>query len=201
MRKRIKIILWIGLPLLFIVGLIIWHLAELTFAFSFPEPHNIDLNVKFATKLVNDFDKYGKIYQLDDLTRYQKYINGIAVSTKITSSDSLNDNNTDIDNLNIKNKVNNFNSRRIYYKDLLKKLQIDNTVLEDFRSRLEKSKLREYHRIDKYSIFVIDGFLDDIWGYYYIHGKDSAQTDFFVHEFSIHTIEKIAPNWYRFGGH
>lgn len=47
-------------------------LPGLIFASGIPEPGSVTLKKEEAIKLVNDFEAYGKIYELDECTRYSK---------------------------------------------------------------------------------------------------------------------------------
>jgi len=88
-----------------------------------------------------------------------------------------------------------------YYKLILQDQSIDEKVFENFRKYLEESKLRSYQKIDDYSIFVVDGFLDNIWGYLYLHSERKLGTEYFnVDHYTIKVVEDLGNNWYRITG-
>ena len=188
-----------GIPLILIFGfLILRTIPALIFMSAIPNPHSVDIDTVFANRLVTDFDNYGKFFQLDDCQRHQKYINKISVrmDSKLDSSKYI----VVRDTNSVTGELYTLGDYPRYYKDVLKELDINEDTFEDFRSRLEKSKLRDYHKIDSVSIFIVDGFLDGLWGYFYKHGNDTVATDFQLGQYSIKKIKKIGPHWYRFGG-
>ena len=78
---------------------------------------------------------------------------------------------------------------------------MEHNVFESFRNYLDESELRSYQKIDDYSIFVVDGFLDSIWGYLYLHSDRNLGTDYFkVDDYSVRVIEDLGDNWYRIAG-
>ena len=83
---------------------------------SSPSPADAGLDIKFATKLVSDFNNYHKIISMDDCTRYSKSINDYPIS--MDKDDP---------------KINSYN---LYYIDRQQKLNIDVDIFENFRSRL-----------------------------------------------------------------
>jgi hypothetical protein len=199
MNRKKKIWLIMGIPLILIFGfLILRTIPALIFMSAIPNPHSVDIDTVFANRLVTDFDNYGKFFQLDDCQRHQKYINKISVrmDSKLDSSKYI----VVRDTNSVTGELYTLGDYPRYYKDVLKELDINEDTFEDFRSRLEKSKLRNYHKIDSVSIFIVDGFLDGLWGYFYKHGNDTVATDFQLGQYSIHVVEKIGPHWYRFGG-
>jgi hypothetical protein len=177
-RKRKIIGIIIGLALLIIFAVKV--LPGLMFASAIPEPHSIDLNKVTASKFIADLENYEKIFELDDCQRYTKRINGISVR--------MNEKETD-------------DEYGTYYKLILKDQSIDEKKFENFRKYLEESGLRSYQKIDDYSIFVVDGFLDNIWGYLYLHSDRNLGTEYFkVDDYTIKVVEDLGDNWYRIGG-
>ncbi|MFI0431207.1 hypothetical protein [Mariniflexile sp. HMF6888] len=178
LRKGRLIGLIIGIALLMIFAIKI--LPGLMFASAIPEPHSIELDKVTATKFISDIESYGKIFELDDCQRYTKRINGISVRM---------------------NEKENDNEYGTYYKLILKDESIDEKVFENFRKYLDESELRTYQKIEDYSLFVVDGFLDNIWGYLYLHSDRELGTEYFnVDHHSIKIIEDLGDNWYRIAG-
>ncbi len=177
--KRLKWILAIGI--LIVVGFVLLQiLPGLMFMSAIPEPHSIPLNKEVANKLVEDFEEYRKIYELDDCQRYSKSINGIAIRMKAEESET---------------------EYGKYFKEVLKEQEISESDFERFRKALEESKLRYYIRTDKYSVFIVDGFLDNVWGYLYSHINGEVEEDYFNADiYSIKAIEDLGGNWYRIAG-
>ncbi|MEL6660180.1 MAG: hypothetical protein AAFR36_27190, partial [Bacteroidota bacterium] len=108
-----------------------------------PEPHSVPLDQEIATQLVHDLEKFELIYEMDDCTRFHKRINGIPIR--------------------MNERINNRETGR-YYKEVLDELEIAEMDFERFRTSLEHTKLRSYLQVEKYSIFIVDGFLDSSWG-------------------------------------
>ena len=153
-------------------------LPALMFASGIPDPGDVPLPKEEATKLVQDFEAYGKIHELDDFTRHSKSINGITIRMTEKESDYGK-----------------------YYKEVLAEQGIEPEVLENFRSRLEETKLREYQKYGNYSVFIVDGMFDSVWGYVYVHGNESIPDDYFeIDGYTIKAVEDLGDNWYRFGG-
>ena len=88
-----------------------------------------------------------------------------------------------------------------YYKEVLIENEIDESDFERFREKLEKTKLRHYLRTDRYSVFIVDGILGNVWGYLYSHTEEKINYDYFkVDVYTIRIVEDLGDNWYRFGG-
>jgi hypothetical protein len=174
--KIIGILIGIAVLILFVIKI----LPGLMFASAIPETHSVDLNKVTASKFIADLENYEKIFELDDCQRYTKRINGISVR--------INEKETDDEYGN-------------YYKLILQDQSIDEEVFENFRKYLEDSELRTYQKIDDYSLFVVDGFLDSIWGYLYLHSDRKLGTEYFnVDHYTIKVIEDLGDNWYRIAG-
>lgn len=148
--------------------------------FSIPDHHSIPLEKEIANDLLKDLEEYGKFTELDDCQRYSKSINGISIR---------------MDSLETEKEYGR------YYKEVLAEQGIKESEFEKFREKLEKTKLRHYFRTDKYSVFIVDGFLDNVWGYLYSHDKGKMNYDYFeVDAYTIRVVEDLGGNWYRFGG-
>ena len=168
--------------IILIVFFVFMMLQGLMFASAMPSPGDVPLDKQVAKQLVDDFDRYDKIDEMDDCTRYTKSINGISVRMVeeiVVNEDGYGD----------------------YYLDVLKKQNIDLATFENFKSRLEESGLREYQRVDRYSVFIVDGFLDSIWGYLYVHdNKPAPKESFSIKGYTIHIVKTLGDNWYQIGG-
>lgn len=177
--KRSRWVITIGI--LITVGIVLFQiLPGIMFMSGIPEPHSIPLDKEKATKLVMDFDEFGKIYELDDCQRHSKSINGIAIRLNQEESESEYGN---------------------YFKEVLENQEISESDFESFRKALEETKLRYYIRTDKYSVFIVDGFLDGVWGYLYSHNNEEVGEDYFNADiYTIRAIENLGDNWYRIAG-
>lgn len=175
-------------------------LIIITYSCGFiPEPHSVPLSYEQAEKLLTDLKTYGKIYEMDDCTRHYKFLNGHFIRMEKDPDSSkyivVTDKNTVTGELYISG------SYPAYYKDVLKELDIDSVKFNDFRERLEKTKLRTYESIDSFSIFVVDGFMDGILGYFHVTDTNMVPTDQFkLGDHMISFKERVEGNWYRFGG-
>jgi hypothetical protein len=186
MKLRKKILNILGFST---VAIILYYLFKLTTFYSaIPSPHSVKIDTVFANNLINDFEEYQKIVQLDDCSRSYKYINGI----KIRLEEQLDKS---------KHIVHSESYYPRYYKEVLKELDIKEQVFENFRERLEKSKLYSYHKIDSISLFVVDGFMDGHWGYFYNHGNRQPQEYFRLGSYGIRRVERLGPSWYRYAGY
>lgn len=198
MDRKKKVWACIGvLCVLFIGFLAVRVIPAWMITSAIPEPHSVDIDTVFANKLVNDLEGYGKIFQLDDCQRDQKYINEIPIrmEAKLDSSKYI-----VITDTNSVTGLHTLGAYPRYYKEVLKELEIREPDFENFRSRLEQSRLREYHKTDSISLFIVDGFLDGFWGYFHKHGNDTVPAVFHLGYYTIRVVEKIGPGWYRFGG-
>lgn len=171
--KNILLIFGISALLIFIIKL----LPAIMFASAFAEPHSIDLNKEGTSQFISDIENYGKIFEMDDCKRYTKRINGISVRM---------------------DKKENDNEYGVNYKLILNEQNIDEEVFENFRKYLEDSKLRSHLRHKDYSLFIVDGFLDTIWGYLYTDSnKDLGDEYFVIDHYYLRVIKDLGDNWYR----
>ena len=179
MKKGKSLILTIGI--FTAIGIFtVTVLPYIIFPFDIPGPDDVPLKKEIATKLVLELDEYGKITELDDCQRYGKSINGIPIKmSKEETEDGYGK----------------------YYKEVLIENEIDESDFERFREKLEKTKLRHYLRTDRYSVFIVDGILGNVWGYLYSHTEEKINYDYFkVDVYTIRIVEDLGDNWYRFGG-
>ena len=173
-------LVWVVLGITMVV--VFFQCMSMFWTSAFPEPHSIPLDKEFANKLINEFEGLANIRQLDDCTRYSKRMNGISIRmNELETSEEYGE----------------------YYKAVLEELSIKESDFDRLRKGLEESKLRSYCRIDGYSVFIVDGFLDSFWGYLYSHDQD-----YFVEEkgplicggYSISTSKDLGDNWYQISG-
>ena len=177
--NKLKWILVFGIIVTVGLGLLLF-LPGLQFMSRIPEPHSIPLDKEVATKLVMELDKFGTIYELDDCQRHHKSINGIPIR------------------INPKENKEEYGS---YFKDVLKEQKINELDFEKFRKALEQTKLRSYIRTENCSVFIVDGFIDGVWGYLYSHDTSKVEKDYFyVDGYTLRTIENMGDNWYRIAG-
>ncbi len=168
-----------------IVGIFLFYIIALKTALDFPGPEDIPLNKSIAFELTQDFNEYQKIYEMDDATRCYKSLNEqpLSLAKFGGSSDS----------------ICNWNGSKL--DEVLTKFRIDRAVYLDFRSRLEETKLRHYCRSDNLNIFVVDGWIDDVWGYCYsAEPLEVGEKQYHVCNYTIQIVEDMGDNWYLFGG-
>ena len=147
---------------------------------AIPEPHSVELNKTSASEFITKVESYEKLFEFDDCQRYTKRINGISVRMNEKESDD---------------------EYGTYYKFVLEDQNIDEEVFENFRNYLEKSKLRTYLRYEDYSLFIVDGFLDNSWGYLYLHSDQKLGDNYFkIDNYMIKVVEDLEDNWYRIAG-
>lgn len=176
--KRRKWMVVIGI--LIVVGFVLLQiLPGLMFVSAIPDPHSVPLNKEVANELVKDLEEFGKIYRLDDCRRHSKSINGVAIRMKAEQDD---------------------NEYGKYFKEVLQEQGISESDFERFRKELEESKLRCYIRTDKYSVFIVDGFLDNVWGYLFTHTNGIENGYLQVDIYTVRAIEDLGENWYRIAG-
>ncbi len=90
------------------------------------------------------------------------------------------------------------NKNGIYYKLVLKEQKIAEKDFEKFRLYLEKSELRSYYRTKDYSIFIVDGFLDNSWVFLYNHTERELGDEYFdAGNYSIKRTKNLGDNWHR----
>ena len=185
MKLHFKII--IGAVILIPLGyFIIQVIVMMIVATAIPSPDDVPLNTVVATSLKNDFLAYGKIYEMDDATSCHKSINfeSVAISDFSDSNDSI------------------CHANRPTLTEILERFEIEKEKYLRFRSRLEESKLRSYCFDENKHVFIVDCYLDNIWGYLY---SDEILTveepDFYICQGStIRIVEVLGDNWYRIGG-
>lgn len=163
------------------------------------DPHSVPLPYDEAEKLLADLKAYGKIFQMDDCSRHQKYLNGYSIRMeKVLDSSKYvvffpNDTNAVMPTR--------LNSYPEYYIETLNQFGIDSAKFHDFRTRLKSTKLRTYESVDSFSIFIVDGFLDGIWGFFHVTDTSLVPTDqFYIGNHMISYKERVKGNWYKFGG-
>lgn len=178
--KKQKVIIRIIL-VVFTIALFFMLLIWLTLSsLDFPGPDDIPLEKEIATTLAIDLRAYHKINQMDDCQRSKKFINGVLVRMNKTGID---------------------NEDGRYYKAVLVEEGIDESAFENFKIRLKNTKLRSYYRTEKYAVFIVDGFLDSVWGYLYNHSTKKVSQDYFKvgRHHNIRIVEDLGDQWYRFG--
>lgn len=171
---------WLKIFGAFICLLIFVLIPFLFYSLAFDDPYEVELDKIYATNLIQEFENYKKINEMDDCKRNIKSLNGIQIRM---------------------NKIPLDREIGRYYKDVLKEQKIDELDFERFRKKLEKSKLRSYYRTEKYSIFIVDGFLDSVWGYLYSHSHTENEIDNLrANNYTIRSTENLGDGWFRIGG-
>jgi len=166
------------------IGFIIFFIG--VFSFVNALPNDVKLDKEIAKELSNDFLEYEKIFSMDDATRCVKTLNNIRIDlNEFSSSDSS------------------CNQYAEDFEEVLTRFTISEQKYMDFRKRLEKSKLRYYHYEYGMQIYIVDGFLDNIWGYLYTEQELSIDVKKYYklsNGYSIIITKDLGDNWYKIGG-
>jgi hypothetical protein len=115
-----------------------------------------------------------QIFQMDDFTRHNKYLNGISVKITDAEGDS-----TD----------------QLLYR-VEDSLGLEAKVVNALRIQLEETKLRDFYRSGDTILFTVDGMLDTSWGFLYSASNlkmDSAWFNF--HGNSLLYTKDINSHW------
>jgi hypothetical protein len=142
----------------------------------FPEPHSLKYKDKQFNEIATFILSQRDIYEMDDFTRHYKSINGVFVKLKTDEGDQ------DAQFLNI----------------VTDSLKLNPEVIFELRIKLEQSKLRQFIKSTDTILFIVDGFLDNSWGFMYSRRglvMDSAWFDFKGH--SIKFVEEVNSRWKR----
>jgi hypothetical protein len=142
----------------------------------FPEPHDLEFRSKefneIATAILNQKD----VYEMDDFRRYQKSINGVAI--KLGANDE-----------------NQYGQILTIVED---SLRLNPETVSDLRKKLEDSKLREFIKSNDTILFIVDGFLDDSWGFMYSKKELKMDTTWFQFQhYTVKFVENTNSNWKR----
>ncbi len=141
-----------------------------------PEPHALEYQDKEFNELANFILDQKDIYAMDDFTRYYKSINGVSVRIKEGEGDP--------------------NAQ--FLNDIEVSLNLDPKIISALRIKLEDTKLRDFVKSGDTVLFIVDGFLDDSWGFMYSKRQltmDSSWFDF--NGSSIKFVEEINKHWKR----
>jgi hypothetical protein len=152
---------------------------------AIPEPHSLEYKETFDI-LAKDIISQKAIFEMDDFTRHHKSVNGVFVY--------LGNKPDPIDTLAVQ-------ATNRSYKPLnqvLDSLNIVQVVFDDFRQRLEETKLREFYKSNDSVLFIVDGFLDDSWGLMYSNNHlDSNREAFQFGDYTVNLLDSINKNWRR----
>ena len=152
---------------------------------SIPEPHSLEYKESFEA-LARDIATQTSLYELDDFTRYHKIINGVSV--KIGEAPEL------IDSLTVQA------TNRTYkpLNEVLDSLNVDRRLLEDFQRRLKQTKLRSFYKSNDSVLFIVDGFLDDAWGFMYCKsGRKVSLEPFRFGDYTVQLVDSVNKTWSR----
>lgn len=151
-----------------------------------PSAHSLDFNKVTFTSLASDIVNQAMIYEMDDCSRSTKRLNGvyIRITPHIDKSDSMCCPDSDC--------------CPIYYKQALDSLQINHQTFESFKQRLSDTKLRSYYKSGDSVLFIVDGFMDDSWGFLYNPKSLCSTKDIYeVGNYSVKNVDSLDGNWQR----
>ena len=172
-----------------------FFIVSLCFSFTscsdgIPEPHSLEYKKETFDVLAKDIIDQTSIFEMDDFTRHYKSINGVSVylGEKLEPIDTL--------------AVQTTNRSYKPLKQILDSLNISQTLFDDFRQRLEKTKLREFYKSSDSILFIVDGFLDNSWGFMYSKNMlDSSAEAFRFGEYTVNLLGPVNKNWRRVAIH
>ena len=169
--------------LAFICSLSFWFTSCFSFLDGIPEPHSLEFEPSFDL-LAKDITKQTKIFELDDFTREYKSVNGISVYLGKTPDP--------LDTLTVQG------TNRIHESldKVLDSLNIEKRLLEDFQKRLKETKLRSFYKSGDTVLFIVDGFLNDAWGFMYSsNALDSIPESFRFGGYIVSLLDSVNRNW------
>lgn len=142
---------------------------------------------KEAKKLAEELFEHTDISEIDDCTRFQKYINGIPI---LIEKDT------------VRGDTSSYLSKPKYYKEVLAEEGISERDFEYFKRRLNETGLRHYYKKGNFSVFVTGGMLGDIEGILVVHRNDTIpQNGFrFNEHYYISIGNEIERDVYRIRG-
>jgi hypothetical protein len=156
--------------------LAIYSILVVSCSFGVPEPHSLKYDAKTFDSLANFILRQEDIYEMDDFTRHFKSINGVFIK--------LNDKEGDQD--------------AQYLNIVEDSLKLDPKIVSHLRMQLEETKLREFIKSGDSILFIVDGFLDNSWGFMY--SKIPLRMDTTWFEFkgnSVKYVEDVNEHWKR----
>ena len=147
-----------------------------------PEPHSLKFNRETFDPLAEDIINQQSIFEMDDFTRYYSSINNVRIRFEKEPADSL--------------------DNTLFYDNVIDSLKIQRTLVEDLRTRLQKTNLRQFYKSNDSIVFIVDGFLSDSWGYFYSKKPlNNDTTEFYFGQHQIHYIESINEHWKKAAMH
>lgn len=141
---------------------------------TYPSPRSLQYDDKKFNQLVRLIIQQKEVNSMDDFTRYYKSINGIAVKIDSKNGDQ---------NAQLLNRV-------------VDSLKIDYALVQKLRLQLEDTKLREFVKSGDSILFIVDGFLDDSWGFMYSRQPLKSDTSWFdFKDYIVKSVQTINNNW------
>ena len=154
-----------------------------------PEPHSLEFKDQFDN-LAKDIISQNEIFEMDDLTRHYKSINGVSIY--------LGRKPEPIDTLAV--QVTNRSYKPI--NQVLDSLKISKDLFDNIRLRLEETKLREFYKSNDSILFIVDGFLDNSWGFMYSKNPLKSNSEAFrFGDYTVNLLDSINMNWRRVSIH
>ncbi len=154
-----------------------------------PEPHSLEYKNTFDA-LAKDIITQQEIFEMDDFTRHHKSINDVIIYSGLKPDpfDTL--------------AVQMTNRSYSPIAQVLDSLNIRQVLFEDFRKRLEETKLREFYKSNDSILFVVDGFLDDSLGFMYSNSQlDCNSNAFSFGSYTVNLLDSINKHWRRVSIH
>ena len=143
---------------------------------NLPEPHALKYDDKKFNDVANFILNQNEVHEMDDFTRHHKFINGVSI--KLRDGEG----NQDGQFLNV----------------AIDSLNLDQNVVMELRTKLEETSLRDFTMSGDSILFIVDGFLDNSWGFFYTRrGAEMDSTWFTFDGHSVKFVEDINDKWKR----
>lgn len=150
-----------------------------------PEPHSVNYDDSFGALAVSILGQEA-IFEMDDFTRHHKSINGIFIVTGERP--------TPLDSLAVEATSRRYQSLQF----VLDSFHIPRDLFNEFRERLEETRLRAFYKSGDSILFTVDGFLDGSWGFMYSKKPlSSAPEPFRFGGNTVTLLDSVKPNWRR----
>ena len=167
-----------------LLGLLFYYYTQSFFSFNSTDSFRFD-NEKFS-KIGNLVVEQNSIYEMDDCSRDQKYLNDISIrmTENYVSQDT--------------GCCPHFYCCPKYYKNVLDSLKIDEKLFDNLKQQLADSKLYSFCKSKDSVLFIVDGFLGDSWGFMYNpKGLGYDTTKFLFRHYKVKFVDNINKNWKR----
>jgi hypothetical protein len=156
-------------------SMLLFTVISLSCQFGIREPHSLEYNKETFDQLAKEILSQDEVFEMDDFSRYSKRLNNVSVRLSRESSGE---------------------EYGSFVDSVVDSLGIDRTLVEKLRQKLEKTQLREFYKRNDSVLFVVDGFLDDSWGFLYSRNQLKSDTNYVQFgEFDVRYIDSVNQYW------